>query len=78
MANCRMTKEEIVKLAVDNDLVEEVYGILHFIIMAKLGNLRSRVGDAESALRLVKKYADANKLGAIKDILAESKEGAER
>ena len=69
-----MTKDEIVKLAVDNDLVEEVYDTLHFIVIAKLGNLRYRTVNAESDLRLIKKYADANKLGAIKDILAESED----
>lgn len=66
-----MTREEIVKLAVDNDLVEEVYDTLHFITMAKLGNLRNRVDNAESDLRLIKKFADANKLDVIKDILSE-------
>ena len=49
-----MTKEEIVKLAVDNNLVEDVYDTLHFIIMAKLGNLINRAGDAEAELRLIK------------------------
>lgn len=69
-----MTKEEIVKLAIDNDLVEEVYDILHFIVIAKLDNLRNRTNNAESELRLIKKYADANKLKAIQDILAESED----
>ena len=55
-----MTKEDIVKLAVNNDLVEEVYDVLHFIIMAKLGNLENRVNNAESDLRLIKKFADSN------------------
>ena len=31
-----MTKEQIIKLAVENNLVEEVYDALHFIIMAEL------------------------------------------
>ena len=65
-----MAKEEIVKLAVDNDLVEEVYDTLHFIMMAKLANLMNRAYDAESELRLIKKYANANKLDAIKNILS--------
>ena len=69
-----MTKEEIVKLAVDNNLVEDVYDTLQFIIMAKLGNLINRAGDAEAELRLIKKYANANKLKAIQDILAESED----
>ena len=71
-----MTKEQIVKLAVENDLVEEVYGTLHFIVMAELGNLMNRVNDAESDLQLIKKFADVNKLDAIKDILRESEEQA--
>lgn len=69
-----MTKEQIVKLAVDNDLVEEVYATLHFIIMAKLGNLRDRADKANAELRLIKKFADANKLDMIRDILSESEE----
>ena len=69
-----MTKEQIVKLAVDNDLVEEVYDTLHFIIMAKLGNLRFKAENAESDLRLIRKYANANKLDVIKDILEESED----
>lgn len=67
-----MTKEQIVKLAVDNDLVEEVYETLHFIVMAKFGALMNRTAELNSDLRLIKKFADANKLAAIKDILAES------
>ena len=66
-----MTKEEIVKLAIDNDLVEEVYNTLHYIVMAKLGKLMNRAYDAESELRLIKKYVNANKLDVLKDILAE-------
>lgn len=69
-----MTKDEIVKLAVDNNLVDEVYDTLHFIIMAKLGNLGERTKKAESDLRLIKKYVNANKLEVIKDILAESED----
>lgn len=69
-----MTKEQIVKLAVDNDLVEEVYGTLHFIVMAKLGNLRDRADEANAELRLIKKFADADKLDVIKDILSESED----
>lgn len=69
-----MTKDRIVRLAVDNDLVEEVYDTLHFIIMAKLGNLMCRADNAESDLRLIKKYAEADKLSAIKDILTGSED----
>ena len=66
-----MTKEQIVKLAIDNDLVEEVYDTLHFLILAKLGNLRNRIDEANAELRLIKKFADANKLDVIKDIMKE-------
>ena len=70
-----MTKEDIVKLAVDYDLVEGVYGTLHFIIMAKLGNLEDRVNNAESDLRLIKKFVDSNDIqrpiDAIRNILKE-------
>lgn len=72
-----MTREEIVKLAVDNDLVMEVYGMLHFIIVAELGSLRDKVDNANSELRLIKKFADANKLDVIKDILRAESEDKE-
>lgn len=64
-----MTKEQIVQLAINNDLVEEVYGTLHFIIMAEFENLRNRADEANAELRLIKKFADADKLDVIKDIL---------
>jgi len=65
-----MTKEEIAKLAVENDLVEDVYEILHFIIMAELSNLRSNLSESKAELKLISKFANANKLDVIKDILA--------
>lgn len=64
-----MTKEEIVKLAIDNNLVEDVYCTLHFIVMAKLENLKDKTTELNTELRLVKKFADANKLDVIKDII---------
>jgi len=72
-----MTKEQIVQLAVDNDLVEEVYGTLHFIIMSELGNIRDKSDKLNSELRLIKKFADVNKLDVIKDILSEEGENDE-
>ena len=72
-----MTKEQIVKLAVENNLVAEVYGILHYIVMAELGALQDKSDRVNSELRLVKKFADANKLDAIKDILSEEGENDE-
>lgn len=69
-----MTKEQIAELVVDNDLVEEVYDILHHIVMKKLGSLQNKSDRLNSDLRLIKKFADADKLDAIKDILTESEE----
>ncbi len=68
-----MTKEQIVKLAIENNLVVEVYGILHYIVIAELCALQDKSDRINSELRLVRKFADANKLDVIKDIL--SKEG---
>lgn len=69
-----MTKEQIVTLAVENNLVAEVYDILHRIVIAELDSLQDKSDKLNSELRLVKKFADANKLDAIKNILAESEE----
>lgn len=66
-----MTREQIFKLIVENGLVEEVYADLHLIIVVKLKNLKDRIDKAEAELRLIKKFADANKLDVIKDILSE-------
>lgn len=67
-----MNKEQIVKLAVENNLVAEVYDALHYIVMAELGALQDKSDRLNSELRLIKKFADANKLDVIKVILAES------
>ena len=64
-----MTKEEIVNLAIENDLVVEVYDILHRIVISKLGTLRDKSAELNAELRLVKKFADAKDLKAIKNIL---------
>ena len=69
-----MTKEQIVQLVIDNNLVDEVYVALHFMIMAELGNIRDRSDKLNSELRLIKKFADVNKLDVIKDILSEKVE----
>jgi len=66
-----MTKEQIVKLAVENNLVAEVYDILHHILIARLGTLQDKSNKLNSELRLIKKFADENKLDVIKDILTE-------
>ena len=73
-----MTKEQILKLIVENGLVEEVYADLHLIIVVKLKKLRDRIDKAEAELRLIKKFADVNKLDVIKDILSEEEEEIKR
>lgn len=70
----KMTKEEIATLAVENDLVEDVYGILHFIIMARIESLQTDLDRANADLRLIRKFADADNLDVIKDILRGDKE----
>lgn len=67
-----MTKEEIVKSAIENDLVVEVYDILHHVVMAKIDALQDESAELNAELRLVKKFADANNLKVIKTILSES------
>lgn len=66
-----MTKEEITQLIVDNDLEEEVYDMLHYIIMAKLGNLQRELTKACTDLRLVRKFADADSFDGVKLVLIE-------
>ena len=73
-----MTKEQIIQLIVDNNLVDEVYDALHFIIMAELGNVRDRSDELNSELRLIKKFADVNKIDVIKDILSDDAEPLRR
>lgn len=67
-----MTKEEIVRLAIENDLAIEVYNLLHPIVMAELASLQVNSNALNADLRLIKKFANANKLDVIKDILKES------
>ena len=64
-----MTKEEITKIIVENNLEVEVYEILHYIIMAELGNVKRNLKDAETDLKLCKKFAKVGELKAINDIL---------
>ena len=69
-----MTKEEIVKLAIENNLVEEVYDLLHHVMREELKFLHDKSVEMHSELSLIKKFADMNKLGIIKGILAEDKQ----
>ena len=64
-----MTKEEIVNLAIENNLVVEVYDILHNIVITKLVTMQDKSVELSAELRLVKKFADANQLKTIKNIL---------
>lgn len=71
-----MTKEQIVELAVKNNLVEEVYDTLHQMIMRGFSDLQDRLDETNTELRIIKKLAsgsriDANRLKAIKAILSE-------
>jgi hypothetical protein len=66
-----MTKEQIIKLIVENNLVAEVYDTLHRVVMAELGDLQDKSDRVNAELRLIKKFSDANKLDVIKDILSE-------
>ena len=74
MQKRRMTKEEIVQLAIDNDLIFSVYDDLHDIVIARMNKLQDEVNAANSDLRLIKKFANANKLDTIKLILEEENE----
>ena len=71
-----MTKEEITQLIIDNDIVEDMYDMLHYIIMAKLGNLQRELTKASTDLRLIRKFADADSFDGIKLVLIEDGEKA--
>lgn len=70
-----MSEKEIVKLAIENDLVLEVYNHLHSYIMTDIDRLQLNLTKAHTDLKLVKKYADVNNLKAIKAIVKVDKEG---
>ena len=69
--NLQESEEEIIKLIIENNLEVEVYDILHSIIVAKMENLQDKTDEFNSELKLIKKFADVNKLDVIKDILRE-------
>lgn len=69
-----MTKEEIVVLIIENDWEEEIYNMLHTVIMKELQNSHQELDKAHTDLRLIRKFADADKLDVIKDILRGDKE----
>ena len=69
-----MTKSEIVDLVILNGWTEDVYDMLHHAMMREAKDLRLDRDRANSDLRLIKKYADADKLDVIKHILEVEKE----
>lgn len=69
-----MTKSEIVDLVVMNDWTEDVYDMLHHVIMRQMKDLRLDRDRANTDLKLIRKFADADKLDVIKDILKGDKE----
>ena len=66
-----MTKEEIVVLIIENDLEEEVYNMLHTVIMKEMQNLHQDLDKAHTDLRLVRKFANADNFDGIKLVLLE-------
>jgi len=67
-----MVKEEILELIVKNNLEVEVYDMLHYIIIAKMDDSAHQLANKDSELKLIKKFANANKLDVIQDILKEA------
>lgn len=51
--------------------MEEVYDLLHHVMMEELKFLHDKSVEMHADLRLIKKFADMNKFDVIKDILAE-------
>ena len=71
-----MTKEEIVVLIIENDLEEEVYNMLHTVIMKELQNSHQNLEKAHTDLRLIRKFADADNFDGVKLVLIEDGEKA--
>ncbi len=69
-----MTKSEIVDLVVMNGWIEDVYDMLHHAMMREAKDLRLDRDRANTDLKLIKKYADLDKLDVIKHILEVEKE----
>ena len=66
-----MDANEIVKLAIDNNLVLEVYEELHPIVLDEIKKEKTKVRELSAELRLIKKFVNTNNLKVIKDILAD-------
>ena len=66
-----MDKNEVLELIIKNNLVIEVYDMLHNIVIAKMDDSAHQLANKDSELKLIKRFANANKLDVIKDILVE-------
>lgn len=60
---------QIVQLAIDNNCVNEVYDLLHNIMMDKFEYLEDKSSELDAERKLIKKFADIDKLDVIKTIL---------
>lgn len=69
----KKTAEQIVQEAIDNYCVNEVYDLLHIIIMDSFKFLKDKSMELDAERELVKKFADLDKLEVIKTILEEEK-----
>lgn len=65
----KRTAEQIVQEAIDNYCVNEVYDLLHIIIMDSFKFLKDKSMELDAERKLVKKFADLDKLEVIKTIL---------
>ena len=70
----RKTPNQIVQLAIDNNCVNEVYDLLHNIMMDKIKYLKDKSSTLSAEKKLIKKFADVDKLDAIKTILEDEEE----
>lgn len=70
----KKTAEQIVQEAIDNYCVNEVYDLLHIIIMDSFKFLKDKSMELDAERKLVKKFADLNKLEVIKTILEDEDE----
>ncbi len=70
----RKTPSQIVQLAIDNNCVNEVYNLLHNVVMDRTKFLTGESMELNAELRLIKKFADIDKLDVIKTILENDEE----
>lgn len=70
----KKTAKQIVQEAVDNHLVQEVYELLHILMMDKFEYLKDKSSELDAERKLIKKFADIDKLDVIKTILEDVEE----